>query len=53
MNPKTLVSIVVALLLALGIGFATAHFLTNSGSSDAPHTMPNGETMSGMMDTSP
>ena len=53
MNSKTLISILVAIVLAAGIGFATAHFVSGSSSGDTPHTMPNGQTMSGMSDTSP
>ena len=51
MNRQLLLVIVAAIALALGVGFVTASFMVDSGGGDQTHTMQNGETMSGSMDT--
>lgn len=52
MSKRILVTVTIVLVSALGIGFATASFVSRPSGGNQGHTMPNGQSMSGGMSMS-
>ena len=49
MRPRTVAALLVALAVAMAIGYTTATYMSGGDSGGDNHTMPNGQTMTGGM----